>query len=404
MGLLLALLAGLRWLTQPERLAPALLDALGNALGLDITASGVGEYRLRGTPQLIVRGVVAREPGAGNALLSAERILISVPWSTLRSRGQDLTITRLELDAPILDVAALQAWLGRRPPGDGRMPRLTDGLQVSRGSVLGDGWSVRGLDASLARLVEDQPVRAQLSGRMESGEVKGAFDLALTLLRPALPSALGLAGQVSARGEDWRLPARVRLAGKLHRDPELRMEQIRLGASGRYQATASETELATGLAGSLAWTAGHWLAAPLALALRGQDAIPTLDAHGQLQLGHALSVDLQGQLAQWPQAWPALPPPLGQSQAALPLVLGYDGKPDLSGVARLQLQRDDSRVTARFRLSELLAWTQQGAHGSPLPPLSGQLHAPRLEVSGAVLEGVQVQMDDPTLPDETPSP
>ena len=104
--MLAATALGLLWLAQPRNLAPTVLGLAGNALGLEITAEGAADYRLRGTPQLVVRGLSAREPGAAQPLLTAERVLIALPWSTLRARGSDLTATRLELDAPVLDLAA----------------------------------------------------------------------------------------------------------------------------------------------------------------------------------------------------------------------------------------------------------------------------------------------------------
>jgi hypothetical protein len=43
-------------------------------------------------------------------------------------------------------------------------------------------------------------------------------------------------------------------------------------------------------------------------------------------------------------------------------------------------------------------WVEAGAKGSPLPPIAGTVVVPRLVVSGAVLEGVEVQLEDPSLP------
>src|SRR3546814_20874565 len=73
--------------------------------------------------------------------------------------------------------------------------------------------------------------------------------------------------------------------------------------------------------------------------------------------------------------------------------------------ASLQLRHEDTRFDARFRLPEVTAWMSSIANGSPLPPLSGHLSTPRLEISGAQLEGVQVTIEDPSLPgEEAPSP
>jgi len=57
---ILALIAG--WLLQPQRAGPFLLKRIGLALNLEITARSF-DYRLRGTPQLVLDEVVARRPG-----------------------------------------------------------------------------------------------------------------------------------------------------------------------------------------------------------------------------------------------------------------------------------------------------------------------------------------------------
>ena len=113
-ALLLAIVAW--WGTRPQRVAGLVMSQLGSILGLEISASGVSEYTLAGGPKLVLRDMEARAPGAPRPVLRASRVLVSVPWSTVRSRGADLTIKRIELDAPVLDVPMLQAWLASRPP------------------------------------------------------------------------------------------------------------------------------------------------------------------------------------------------------------------------------------------------------------------------------------------------
>ena len=54
------LVAALAWLAQAPRAVGFLLDRVGASLGLEIAASGVAEYRLRGTPEVVVRDLVAR--------------------------------------------------------------------------------------------------------------------------------------------------------------------------------------------------------------------------------------------------------------------------------------------------------------------------------------------------------
>ncbi|MET0892998.1 MAG: hypothetical protein ABWY01_05455, partial [Pseudoxanthomonas sp.] len=136
---------------------------------------------------------------------------------------------------------------------------------------------------------------------------------------------------------------------------------------------------------------------PAGLSIIGKDAMPTLDASGQFALTEGVDLQLDGKLAGWPSAWPALPPPLGQSNSPLPFKLSYAGATDLSAIAALRLQRDASLFDGRFRLPEVMDWIDAAAVGSPLPPISGTFTSPRMEVSGAVLEGVELQFDEPSI-------
>jgi hypothetical protein len=70
-------------------------------------------------------------------------------------------------------------------------------------------------------------------------------------------------------------------------------------------------------------------------------------------------------------------------------------------VAALALQRDETRFDGRFRIADVVAWANAKARGSLLPPLSGTLRTPRVEIAGATLEGVEVELDDPGLPPAT---
>src|SRR5690606_998045 len=166
--LVLGLLAGLalHYAMQPQRATRFLLERVGAALGLEITATGRAEYRLRGTPTLLLRDVVAREPGAATPLLRADRIFLSLPWSTLRARGTVLEATRIELDAPILDLPALQHWLAQRPPSPTpvRMPVLSAGALVRDGVVIGDGWRLENLQAEVPSFAPGVASRLALKG------------------------------------------------------------------------------------------------------------------------------------------------------------------------------------------------------------------------------------------------
>ncbi|NUS59846.1 MAG: hypothetical protein HOQ01_02760, partial [Lysobacter sp.] len=139
LALLLALLA--YWASRPQYVSKLVLSQIGDALGLEITAGDKSQYYLEGGARLVLHDVVARAPGAPRPLLRAARVDVAVPWTTVRAAGKKLDFKRVELDAPVLDVPMLQAWLASLPPSEQVTPTLSDGLQVRDGRVLGDGWS-----------------------------------------------------------------------------------------------------------------------------------------------------------------------------------------------------------------------------------------------------------------------
>lgn len=392
-GLALLLLSA-GWLLQPQRSVPVLLDRIGRGLGLEITAGDV-EARFRGTPQLVVRDLRVREPGAKTPLLVADRALLSLPWSTLRSRGADLTIERVELDAPVLDVPALQAWLAKRPPGaETRIPTLTAGLRIVDGEIDNDDWRIAGVIVELPSLHPDRPANARLRGRYLDPPTAIPFDLAVALSKPANDAGIAAIGTLVVERGDWRMPATIHLSGPLHLGADdIAMVPAHLGVAARYESGDTRLPFTLGLAGSLRFDEATWVLAPAGVALRGEPPLPSLDARGALALGRRLAIDLSGALPQWPEGWPALPPPVSASTAPLPFSLRYAGKPDLSEVAALSLHRDATRFDARFRLYDVLDWTQRPG-GAPLPPLDGRLTSPKLVISGATLDGVEVEFDD----------
>jgi hypothetical protein len=401
-AILLLLTFALHLLLQPQRVTGFVLDALGRSLGLEITATGTSEYRLRGTPLLVVRNVAAREPGATTPLLRAQRMYVSVPWSTVRSRGAQLDITRVELDAPVLDLPALQHWLASRPPGKTRMPTLSDGLQVDGGRIDGDGWRVDGLAISLPRLHPDQRIDGRATGRFASGDFALRFDLAMAMSRPANDAGIAIVGPVTASAGNWRLPGRLQVSAPLHfGDNGVRSARLRARMSGRYESGDTRLPFAFAITSPLLLRGGTLALAPAGIALRGEGMVPDLDAAGALARGQRLLLGLEGRLADWPDAWPALPPPLGESDAPLPFALDYLGRSDFSDPTSLRLQRDDTRFDARFRPREVTKWMASTASGSPLPPLSGHLSTPRLEISGAQLDGVEIEIEDAGLPQGT---
>jgi hypothetical protein len=391
--LLLAAILFAYWASRPQRLPNFIVDRIADALDLEITAAGASEYRLRGTPRLVLRDVVARRHGDA-PLLRAERIDIALPWSTVRARGAELTFQRVELDRPQLDVPALQRWLATRPPSKQRTPTLTDGLRIRDGSILNDDWRIDAIAVDLPTLQAGQPVRARMRGRYADPPTAIPFDLAVALQRPDNDAGLGVVGTVTIERTDWRLPARVSLSGPLHLgEDDLRITPARVGIAARYRNGDVDLPFALGLHGPLQFDEAIWSFAPVGVALRGDSVIPDLDARGTLALGRRLVLQLHGRLLGWPDAWPSLPPPIGASNAPLPFALDYVGNPSLDDAATLQLTRDAASFNGRFRLPEVLAW-MDAPQGSPVPPLQGRIIAETIEVSGAKLEGIDVRIDD----------
>ncbi len=400
--LVLAMLAG--YLLQPQRASAFLLDRVGTALGLRITASGPASYRLRGTPQLVLRGVVAQRPGDPHALLRADRVYVAVPWSTLRARGADLTAQRIELDAPVLDLPALQRWLATRPPSQTRIPTLTDGLRIVHGRVDNDGWRIDAINVELPSLAPGKPLRARLQGRYLDPTTKLPFDLDVALTKPANNAGLAAIGKLALQSDGWTLPAQVYLAGSLHLGAtEIGMSPARFGVSARYQSATSNLPFVLGAAGPLRFDEGVWALDPVALVLHGPDVIPDTKAKGALALGRRLVLRLQGDIASWPETWPALPSPLSASTSPMSFSLDYAGQVNFSGLASLALHRDATVFDTRFRLPAILDWLNAGMPGSPLPPLRGHLQTPRIDIAGATLEGVEIDFeDDAVMPSTAP--
>ena len=393
--LLLALVA--YWGTRPSRVASFVVSQLGAELGLEISANGASEYRLRGGPRLVLRDVVARQPGAKDALLRAKRIDVALPWSTVQSGGKPLAISHVELDAPVLDLDALQRWLASRPESEQAMPTLSDGLRVRDGRVLGAGWSVDAVSLDVPRVMPDRVVDVRVAGRFVDAPMRVPFDLVAQLSKPANGAALTARGTVDVEQPDWRLASRVRLSGPLAIGDDIRIAPLRMSMASRFAQKDLDLPFAFAVNGPLRIAGATIALSPAGVALRGDGLVPDLEGRAALAYTDKASLHLAGKLATWPDTWPALPPPIGQSSSPLPFVLDYAGPLDFSDVAHLQATRDDTHFDGRFRLPDILAWID-AKDGAPLPPLAGRITTPQLEVAGAVLEGVDVRLEEPTLP------
>ena len=403
-AILLATLLIIGWLLQPQRAGTFLLQRVGNSFGLEISAAAI-DYRLRGTPQLVLRNVVAIRPGDATALLRAERVFVSLPWRTIRARGNDLTVQRVELDGPVLDMPALQRWLATRPDtGETRIPILVDGLRITRGRIDNNDWRIEGLTIDVPSLHPQQLLRARVRGRYLAPPISIPADLAIAIAHPRRALAgqrTGIAGvgTVTVANPDWQVASHVFLAGplRLGKDSAL-VKPVRLGIAAQYRSASTTLPFRLGLHGPMAFNNATWRFVPASLFLDGDGAVPDALARGSVSVGQRLVLHLDGRIAGWPDTWPVLPPPLSASRSPMPFALDYKGAIDFADLASLELRRDDTRFDARFRLPAVLAWLDSDAIGSPLPPLQGRLSTPRLDIAGATLEGVEVELDEPGIP------
>lgn len=392
---LLLLLLAAAVVMQPQRLARLVLGGVGDGLGLDISFEGEARYRLRGTPMLEVHAVAVRRPGEAEPLLRASRVLVALPWSSLRTRAAPLALERIELDAPVLDLPRLQAWLASRPPGGGGLPSLSDGVTVRDGRVLAHGWEVHDLQLRLPGFRADAPLAAHARGSLAlASPARIHFDLQLAASRPANGAGIGVQGRVNVEHAGWTLPAYITASGPLRiADGRVHVTPLRFGARAEFRGDGEPLAFALGAHGPLRLRNGTWTLVPLALALRGDGVVPVFDAGGRAALGPALLLELEGAMADWPEAWPALPAPLGASTSALAFSLGYAGASDLSDPARLHLSRDQARADIDARTFEVLDWMDAAASGSPLPPLRARASAPRIEVPGGTLHGLEISIE-----------
>lgn len=402
---LLALAGALHWASRPQRVTAAVLDGVGAALGLDLTASGISEYRLRGEPRLVVRDLVARQPGAPDVLLRAGRLDIALPWSTLRAGGDVLEATRFEIDDAVLDLRALRRWQATRPPTDEtRIPTLTRGLAVQRGTVIDDGWRIDGVSIDTPRIDPQGALDADIAGTLHAGDVRAPFGFALALSRPSADAQATLRGRIEAIAPSWRLPATVHARGHLHlATAPARIDDLRVGAAARFAGNGEPVPFTAGLAGQLRLHDGLRLQRA-GVVLRGNEVVPTLDAGGRIGWDDRLAFELDGALARWPDAWPALPAPLGRPRTPVPVAFAYSGPIDLSGITALRARHRGASVDVAFELPALLAWNDARDSAAPVPPLTGHARADRIEIAGATLEGVElvIEGDAPDAGASTP--
>jgi hypothetical protein len=342
---------------EPTRLATTVLGQAGKSLQLKLSFEGTPDYAFSPEPRLVLPGFSAASLD-GRQFLSAKRAEISLPWGTIT--GGDPVITRIELDAPVLDLPGLQRWLASRPPAPFELPTLSRGIVVRDGTVKGSDWSLQGLSLELPHLQAGDPATLEAKGRYVAGKSELPFRVRALAATPGLASPLDLDLQIT-------LPAETK-----EETPKL----LSLSLLGRY-----------------AWADPKFTLEADKLGVNAAPPLPNFSGKGRFETAESASLGLDAVLIGWPQAWPKLPAALAAQSTNLPVRVTYAGKQDFSDPLQLAISRAGIELQAAVRVPEMQRWLAADA-ASPLPPLQAKLKAPALEFEGVKLEGVEVEIGE----------
>jgi hypothetical protein len=342
---------------EPKRLAATVLGQAGKSLQLRLSFEGTPDYAFRPEPRLVLPGFAAAALD-GPVFLSAKRAEISLPWSTIT--GGEPVITRVQLDAPRLDLPGLRRWLASLPPSPFKLPTLKRGIEVKDAVVEDADWSLRDLSLSLPHLQQGDVAKLDARGRYIAGKTQLPFKLRVIAATPGLASPLDLDLQLTPPPADT---------------------------------SAKPDVVSVSLLGNYAWADRRFTLEADKLGVVAASPLPSFAGNGKLEVGESASLSFDAVLSRWPQTWPALPGALAAQSEHLPVHLAYQGKPDFSDALALSTARAGLELNALLRVPQLQRWLA-ATPASPLPPLQATLKAQALEFEGVRMEGVEVQLSN----------
>lgn len=272
LALLASALIAVHLLLKPARFT-ALLESAAGAAGLTLHLQQPAAPELFPRPALALAGFSLSVNGHATPLLSAAHGRLRVPWRALL--GGTPTITRLELDAPRLDLGELGRYIATLPTGRAPfLPRIGAGISLRDGSVVSNGQTLlTAVSLDTGPLAPERPFTLRFAARDSHGaNLTLALD-ALPHSTPALVDLQPLTLRGSGRkpmqfdlggGADWRGGSRfnLRLAGRFtDAAATVRTLDLQLGDDGvtpmqaRIAVTGSGEKLQASLQPSalLAW-------------------------------------------------------------------------------------------------------------------------------------------------------
>jgi len=167
---LVALLLTVYLLLQPERFT-AMLQEQAHQAGLELSLASPASPTLFPRPALELEGLTLTAQGATMPILLAASGRLALPWSTLF--GGPTVISRLEIDAPRVDLDALQAWVSALPSGGNsapNIPRIDTGVRIARGTIVsGNRLLLRDFSLDAGNLLTGQPFPLVISAKDAGG-------------------------------------------------------------------------------------------------------------------------------------------------------------------------------------------------------------------------------------------
>lgn len=158
-------------LLQPDRFTAMLQTQARNA-GLELHLASPASPTLLPRPALDLDGITLNAEGASVPILLAARGQLALPWRTLF--GGPTVISQLQIDAPRVDLDALQAWLAAMPASPGsvppNIPRIDTGVRITRGTVVrGDQLLLGNVNLEAGHLLSGQPFPLSMSAQTAAG-------------------------------------------------------------------------------------------------------------------------------------------------------------------------------------------------------------------------------------------